>query len=207
MKKIAIPISLLIALLLILVGCETSSSVVKLGEAPRGYTTLTHEGIDIQLSYLNYKDLQTLYGRKNNPFRGYRSGTLIVIEASIQSDAEIQLRLENAQLSTPGGDRGPTSRDEVYDYWYSRLIRNYSSYRGGSGGDGASNKGSLKVITQIIEETIYPQEVNVTAGSESVGYILFDPIRGEKDVNATLTLPVYDDTGELFYEFEFTFTL
>jgi hypothetical protein len=207
MKKIVLSISCVIALFLILTGCETSNSVTKLGEAPGGYTTLSHNGVSIQVSYLNYKDLQTLYGRKNNPFRAYESGTLVVIETAFQSDVQLQLRLENAQLSTPGGDRGPTPRDDVYDYWYSRLIRNYSSHRGGSGSDGASNKGSLNVTTQIIEETIFPEEVEIQPGTKTNGYILFDPIRGESNVNATLVLPVYNDTGELFHEFEFTFTL
>ena len=205
MRKLLFPIILMLTLLVIAVSCSTGGSVVKLGEAPGGYTTLTHGGITLRLSYLDQKDLYALYSQSNNPFMNYKTGRLIVIETAIQSGAPLHLELENAQLSTPGGSRGPTPKEDVYDYWYSRLIKNYSA--GGGKGAGPYHNWSLKVTTQIIEETILPGEVDVQTGSETVGYILFDQIRGEKNVDATFTLPVYDQQGELLHEFEFQFPI
>ena len=205
MKRIITPIVILTALFLILIGCETGGSVVKLGEAPGGYTTLDHEGISLRLSYLNQKDLYALYSQSNNPFVNYETGRLIVIETAVLSDAYLRLELENAQLKTPGGERGPTPKEDVYDYWYSRLIKNYSA--GGGKGSSQYHNWSLKVTTEIIEQTILPGKVDVQAGSETVGYILFDQIRGEKNVDATFTLPVYNDQGELLHEFEYSFPI
>ena len=205
MNKLLLPIILTGILLLVAVGCETSTSVVKLGEAPGGYTTLTHEGITLGLSYLDQNDLYKLYGQKSNPFVYYKTGRLIVIETNIQTSVPLKLNLVNAQLSTPGGNREPTPQKDVYDYWYSLLIKNYSA--GGGKGAGQYHNWSLKITTQIINDTILPAEVDVETGSDTIGYILFDQIRGEKDVAATFTLPVFDQQGELLHEFEFQFPI
>ena len=205
MKKLIMPIVIATALLLIVAGCETGGSVVKLGQAPGGYTTLAQEGISLRLSYLDQKDLYALYGQSNNPFVNYETGRLLVIETAVQSDADLRLELGSAKLKTPGGERGPTPKEDVYDYWYSRLIKNYSA--GGGKGSSQYHNWSLKVTTEVIEGTIFPYEVDVQAGSETVGYILFDQIRGEKNVDASFTLPVYNAQGELLHEFEFSFPI
>jgi hypothetical protein len=207
MKKLILPVTLMVALFLIAVGCSTGGSVVKLGEAPGGYTTLTHEGITLRLSYINDKDLLKLYGQKNNPFIKTSWGTLIVIEAAIQSDAALRLVLRDAQLSTPGGSRGPTSKEAVSGYWYTRLSKNYSSSPSSSAGRSTFSNWSLKVTGQIIDESVFPVEFSVQSGTETVGYILFDQVRGEKKVDATMTLPVYDQKGKLQHEFEFNFPI
>lgn len=204
MKKILIPIAALIALMLIAVGCETSSSAAKLDEAPGGYTTVTHEGITLRFSYLDGKDLLALYNNRNNPFIEYKSGRLMVIETAIQSDTSLQLGLENAQLSTPGGDRGPVSKETLHDYWYNLLKKKYEGY--GKGGGQYSNW-TMKIVMETIDKTVLASDAQVLAGTETVGYILFDQVRGEKKVNATLTLPVYDSQGELLHEFEFSFPI
>ena len=204
MKRILIPITVLIALMLIAVGCETSSSAAKLDEAPGGYTTLSHEGITLRFSYLDGKDLQRLYNNRNNPFIEYKSGRLIVIQAAIQSDTPLRLELENAQLSTPGGNRGPVPKEALHDYWYKLLKKKYEGH--GKGG-GQYNNWTMNIVLDRIEETVLPTEVEVTAGTETVGYILFDQVRGEKNVDATLTLPLYDAQGELLHEFEYTFPI
>ena len=233
MKKIFIPASLLMALFLILLGCETSSSVIRLGDSPGGYTTLSYEGTELRLGYLNVNTLQRLYGNRNNPFVAYKTGALIVIEAAIQSDTPLQLQLQNAQLSTPGGNKSPTSNQEVYEYWFSRLKHNYgtksrfntphksdtldphgtsgsTSTMGVSLGGAGKNQyhnWSLKVVTEIIDESILPPEFDIEGGAETEGYILFNPVRGERNVDATFALPVYDDKGELLHEFELTFPI
>jgi hypothetical protein len=230
--KTIVPLILTVFIVLF-VGCSTGKSVVKLGEAPGGYTTLTHERITLRLSYINERDLYKLYSQKNNPFMKYKTGRLIVIETALQSDLPLRLKLREALLSTPGGDRGPTPKEDVYYYWYSRLIFNYggysryhsphesttishtdpggsmylSSYGYGGRSKAAFHDWSLKVTTQIIDETIFPHVVDVQAGSETVGYILFDQIRGEKKVEADFTLPVYDQHGELLHEFELQFPI
>ena len=94
MKKTFIPVALFVISLLLLAGCGTSSSVVMLGEAPSGYTTLTHEGITLELSYLDQRDLYKLYGQNNNPFVNYKTGRLIVIEILMQSDAPLRVHLD-----------------------------------------------------------------------------------------------------------------
>lgn len=207
MKKILIPFALFIAVLLVLVGCETNNSVIRLGEAPDGYTTLEHEGITLRLSYLDGRSLQKLYSNRNNPFMNYKSGRLIVIETAIQSNTPVLLNIENARLKTPGGKRGSTPKQEVYDYWYSLLVRNYSSNRGGPNRTSIYHNWSLRVTTEIIEGSIFPPEVEVRAGTEAVGYILFEQIRGERNVDATFTLPRYNAQGEPIHEFEYGFTI
>ena len=128
----------------------------------------------------------------------------VVIETAIQSDTPLQLGLENAQLSTPGGDRGPVSKETLHDYWYNLLIKKYEGY--GKGG-GQYNNWTMKIVMETIDETVLASDAQVLAGTETVGYILFDQVRGEKKVNATLTLPVYDSQGELLHEFEFSFPI
>jgi len=204
MKKILYPITVAVALLILAVSCSTGGSVIRLGEAPAGYTTLTHDGVTIHLSYIGQKDLYKLYGQKNNPFIKYESGTLLLVETAIQSDAPLHLQLRDAQLSTPGGDRGPTPRGNVHSYWYNRLSKNYSST---SVGKTQFSNWSMKVTMQIIEETILPDTFTVQAGAETSGYILFDQIRGEKNVDAIFTLPVYNQQGDLVHKFEFSFPL
>ena len=82
-----------------------------------------------------------------------------------------------------------------------------SSYSYGGRSKIAFHNWSLKVTTQIIDETILPGVVDVQAGSETVGYILFDQVRGEKKVEAEFTLPVYDQQGELLHQFKFKFPI
>jgi len=232
MKIILLPI-LLATVFVLLISCSTGGSAAKLDEAPGDRTTLSHKGISLKLSYLDERDLFKLYSQRNNPFSYYKTGRLIVIETTIQTDTALHLVLENAQLSTPGGSRGPTSNQEVYEYWFSRLKHNYGTKSRfytphksttldphGAGGSassmGASIGGinrnqyhnwSLKIVTQIIDDTILPPEFEMTEGAETVGYILFDQVRGEKKVDATFSLPVYDDQGELLHEFEYTFPI
>ena len=207
MKKILYPITVAVALLILAVSCSTGGSVIRLGEAPAGYSTLTHDGVTLRLSYIGEKDLLKLYGQKNNPFIKTFEGTLIVIETSIQSDAPLSLLLSDARLSTPGGSRGPTRKEEVSNYWYIRLSKNYSSSPSSSAGRSTFSNWSMKVTMQIIDETILPDTFTVHAGAETSGYILFDQIRGEKNVDTIFTLPVYNQQGELVHEFEFSFPL
>ena len=232
LKKIAVPL-ISAAVVLLFLGCSTGESAARLGEAPSGYTALSHGGVALNLSYLDQRDLYKLYGQRNNPFMRYKSGRLIVIEIAVQSDGPLHLDLRNAQLNTPGGSRGLTLKEEVYYYFYSRLIYNYggysrhhtpiksttmsqtapdssfhiSAYSYGGRKKEAFHDWSLKITTQIIDESILPLEVDVEEDSETVGYILFEQIRGEKKVDATFTLPVYDQKGELLHEFEFTFPI
>ena len=206
MKKIYLLIMLVLPLLLVGFGCSTGGSASKAGEAPGDYTTLTHGDITVRLSYLTQKDLYKLYSSSNNPYITYKSGALVVIDTVVQSGSPVSLQLENAQLSSPGGIRGPVPKQEVHDYWYSKLIKNYSSYKGGKGG-GIYSNWSLKVTTQRIEEQMHPDTVNVSPGSETAGYIAFDPVPGEKEAQATLVLPVYDQNGKQIHEFEFRFSL
>jgi len=151
----------------------------------------------------------------------------------MQSNSPLRVHLEEAVLSTPGGERGPTSREEVYGYWYSRPVNNYGSksrfntphksstmYQEGGGSSKSvtaySYMGtrkndyhdwSLIITTQIIDETILPSDFEVKTGFETAGYILFEQVRGEKKVNADLTFPVYDDQGELLHNFTYTFPI
>jgi hypothetical protein len=233
MKKLFILSVLLLALAFIVFGCGTGGSVVKVGEAPGGYTTLIHDGITLRLSYIDQRDLYKLYGQKNNPFMNYKTGRLIVIDTAIQSDKPLRLVLGEAQLSTPGGNRGPTPKEDVYYYWYSRLINNYGSYsrfssphesnttsqRSSESSIYVTNHGcvgrnkfdfhnwSLKVTTQIIDESILPDAFDVPADTETMGYFLFNQVRGEKKVDAVFTLPIYDQQGDLVHRFEFQFPI
>jgi len=234
MKKIIVLLALLLSVLLMGMGCGTTSSASRVGEAPSGYITLNHDATTLRLSYLDQKDLYKLYSQSNNPFMNYKSGRLIVIDTSMQSDAPLRLELKDAQLTTPGGSRGPTPKEEVYDYWYSRLIHNYgtkSRFYKPHGTSGATEIGgssemtasigfgylgihsnayhnwSLKVTTEVIEESILPGELDVPAKSEIAGYILFDPVPGERKVEAQFTLPVYDQQGNLVHRFEFQFPI
>jgi hypothetical protein len=204
MKKIFIIIAAAVSLLVLITSCSTGGSVTKLGEAPDGYTTLSHNGISLKLAFIDYRDLIDLYGQKNNPFIRYASGTLLVLEATVESDTPVDLNLNTARLSTPGGNRSHTPVEDVRGYWHSRLSKNYS---GKSQGKTQFSSWSMKVTMQIIDETVLPGKVAVQSGEATRGYILFDQIRGEKNVNALLTLPLFDTQGELVHEFEFSFKI
>jgi hypothetical protein len=65
----------------------------------------------------------------------------------------------------------------------------------------------MSIVLEIIEEAVFAPEVQIQPGTENVGYILFEQVRGEKDVDATFTLPVHNDKGEMVHEFEFTFPI
>jgi hypothetical protein len=224
---------LLIAATMLIASCSTDSSAVKRDGENETYDKQTHDGITFHFRYLDAQDLFALYSQRNNPFVHYKSGRLLVIDTTIETDIPLTLNLEYAQLSTPGGDRGPTANQEVYEYWFSRLKHNYGTKSRfytphksetldphGSGGSASStgvsyggvNKNqyhnwSLKVVTQIIDETILPPVFEVQPGTARVGYMLFDQVRGEKKVDATLTLPAYTDEGALIHEFRFTFPI
>jgi hypothetical protein len=204
MKKMLILLAAGISLMLLIAGCSTGGSVTKLGEVPDGYTTLGHNGVTLQIAYIDYRDLVKLYGQKNNPFIRYKSGSFLVLETTIESDTPVVLNLDTARLATPGGNRGPTPVEEVRGYWDTRLSKNYA---GKSQGKTQFSNWSMKITMQIIDETILEKSVTVPADEELGGYILFDQIRGEKDVNAIFTLPVYDKQGELVHEFEFSFSM
>jgi hypothetical protein len=230
MRRAFIPFVFL-TLALFTISCSTSRSASRFGKASRGYTTLSKGNVAITFGYVDERDLFRLYGQNNNPFIRYKSGRLIVLEVAIQSDESLFLYLDKAQLRTPGGIRGNTTKQEVYNYYYGRLITTYGGYSrhysphpsttlshpapesepyishyGYAGRNKNSlNNWSLKYTTQIIDETILPQDLYVERGKETVGYILFEQVRGEKKVDATFTLPVYVSEDELLHEFVYTF--
>jgi hypothetical protein len=206
-KKIYPIVGLLLGLLIFGLGCSTTTSYSKLGQAPDGYTTHAAEGITLQLSYLDQRSLYKLYSQKNNPFMNTNEGRLIVIEAILQSDTPVSLDVANAVLTSPGGARGPIAKESLYSYWYDRLKKNYSSSQNRRRGKSQYSSWSLKVTTELIEDTVLPGQATAAAGSEAGGYILFPQVRGEKKVDATLTLPVNDQSGARVHTFDFTFPL
>jgi hypothetical protein len=232
MRSIFTPVMFAI-LMLFAAGCSTSQSAARFGEASGDYTTLSQDSVAVTLGHIDERTLFRLYGQKNNPFVRYKSGTLIVIEVTVQSDESLLIDLDDVQLVTPGGTRGNASKREVYDYYYAKLINNYGGYSRhhsphsietfsqpvpngepyityysyGGRNTNALDGWSLKYTTQVVDETILPQDLLVQQRTETTGYILFEQVRGERKVDATFTLPVYTPNNELIHEFTYTFKI
>jgi hypothetical protein len=209
MKRIHFLVALTaLALPLFLLGCSTSQESFRTVDTGTQKTE-TVSGVTVSFQYFNNDALVTLYTTRNNPFIHYRSGTLIAVEVTVQSEDQVELRAGEAEITTAEGTRNSTPKEEIYDYWYGIISRRYDQRRSWLTG---TFEGWTATTWRRIEESIFPVSVSVPAAGTERGFIAFDPLNAEnrgrrRGGTATMTLPVYGSDGSPLHEFAYQFTI
>jgi hypothetical protein len=200
-KKFYKGIFLFIVLPAILFSCATSGVYERSSDATNEFTTYSENGVTVILRYLDKRALFRHFGNRNNPFVNHTTGTLIVVETTVQSLSDTPLRMDNIVLGSEGGLRAPLPKSDLLRLWEYRLRKRTM--------DSASvqyHNWSRKYVLNLLETRVVSEPIDIEPQSEISGLLLmrsFPRERGE----AKLELPVYDMEGTLVYEFTFTFQL
>jgi hypothetical protein len=120
-KNFCFGLLLFIVLPVILFSCATSGVSERSNDAANEFTTYSENGATVALRYLDRRALFSRFGNRNNPFVNHTTGTLIVIETTIQSLSDTPLRMDNIVLGSEGGLRPPLLKSDLLRLWEYRL--------------------------------------------------------------------------------------
>lgn len=199
MKKIYILVPAALLLLVLLFGCSTGSTATK-----REYTTLSNNGVQLDIYYIDSKELTKVYGNSNNPFARNPNGPATAFEVIGRTGDNVIYTIDmyEVALESERGSSTPLSKKWMLSHWQVTLggknsPRNSKStiYRGWS----------EKVTIERIDTEVLPEVWEIMPGDEIRGLILFDPLRGVK-TPITFKIPVYEPSGTVIHTFEYEFT-
>jgi hypothetical protein len=199
MKKIYLTVPGIILLLAVLAGCSTGSTATK-----REFTTLTNNGVQLDISYINGNQLIKLYGNTNNPFARNPNGPVIALEVVGRTSDNIIYTVDmyEVSLESERGVSQPLSKKWMLGFWENTLT-------GGSSPRNSKStmfRGWSNPVTQErIESEVLPEVWEIMPGDEIRGLITFDPLRGLR-TPVTVRIPVYEPSGTVVHTFEYTFT-
>jgi hypothetical protein len=199
MKKIYLYLPAALILLVFLFGCSTGSTATK-----KEYTTLSNKGVQLDIYYIDSRELAKVYGNHNNPFARNRNGPAITFEVIGRTGDNVIYTIDmyEVMLESERGNSQPLSKKWMLSYWKATLS---------GGGNSRNSKSTVysgwseKVTTDRIETEVLPEVWEIMPGDEIRGLILFDPLRGLK-TPITLKIPVYEPSGTVVHTFEYEFT-
>jgi hypothetical protein len=200
MKKIYLILPGILLLLVLLFGCSTGSTATK-----REYTTLSNNGVQLDIYYIDSKELNKVYGNNNNPYARNPNGPAITFEVTGRTGDNVIYTIDmyEVALESELGSSQPLSKKWMLSYWEQKL-----SYKGNSPRNSKStvySSWSEKLTTERIETEVLPEVWEIMPGDEIRGLILFDPLRGVK-TPITFKIPVYEPSGTVVHTFEYEFT-
>jgi hypothetical protein len=199
MKKIFLTLPVIVFLLIILVGCSTGSTATK-----REFTTLTNNGVQLDVSYIDSRQLTKVYGNNNNPFSRNPNGPVIALEVVGRTTDNVIYTIDmyEVALESERGVSQPLSKKWMLDFWENTLT-------GGSSPRNSKStvyRGWSNTVTQDrINSEVLPEVWEIMPGEETRGLITFDPLRGLK-TPVTVRIPIFDPKGAVVHTFEYTFT-
>jgi hypothetical protein len=103
-KNFCFGLLLFISVPIFLFSCATSGVSERSDDSLNGFTTFSQKGVTVALRYLDQRALFSRFGNRNNPFVNHTSGTLIVIETTIQTFSDTPLRMDNIESSVQRAD-------------------------------------------------------------------------------------------------------
>jgi hypothetical protein len=190
-----------ILLPVILLSCTTSGSSERSKDTAANFTTVSENGVSVSLRYLDQRALFNRFGNRNNPFVNHTTGTLIVIEATIQSLSDTPLRIDDIVLGSEGGSRPPIPKSDLLRIWEYRLRK-----RTMGSASVQYHNWSWKYVLNLLETSVLSDPVAIAPQTEFSGLLLFKSFPRERGV-ARIDLPLYDQKGTLMQAFTFTFQL
>jgi hypothetical protein len=197
MKRLVCIIYTGILLAVVLHGCGAGRGSVK-----SDYISLSHNGLVLDILYIDKYELNRTYGNRNNPFTGGITGPTLTFEIIVMSEVPARIDLSRVTLESDQGRQKPISKEWMLEYWQEAL----GYVRGVGDRESATyHNWSEKVTLERIETEMLPEVVELAPGEEESGLILFDPLRNFKPP-ATLHVPVYDRGDELLHSFTHEFT-
>ena len=181
-----LPVLLSVALSFLWIGCASEPLAIK-GNPVK---TFKSDSFLLTTIFLDEMTLKTRYGKKNNPFINVRHyitpRTFMVFDVIIKAEKEpLKLQLNKMQLQYASINVTPRNRFLMAQHW---------RYEDTDNADIRPIDTRRKEL--LINKTLLPDNVRVSAGSTIKGLILFSanfPKSGE----AVLTIPVFDGRGNL----------
>jgi hypothetical protein len=200
-KRFSIAAVAILALLLVVLGCGTSTKSLRWEDVGEGHKALVEGDVKVSARYLNSKALHTLHKYDNNPFTEYPAN-VFVVDVVIETASPVDVRAGDATLAAATGAKSPIRKEEFVSLWHATLVNETNSK---GGGPNRYNGWSFPYVRDLIDKTVLADAVAVQAGGKVSGYLLFPREHADKGP-ATFTVPVFDAKGEAIGEFKFEFT-
>jgi hypothetical protein len=195
---------LVLAVLVLAAGCGTGAKAKRWDDVGTGHETISGGGVKVSARYLTLKALRTLHGYNFNPFADSTEwpSSVIVVDVTVESSTSVDVRAGEAVLETVAEPKRPIPKEEFKSFWYTTLedSRDMAS----RGGTDPYNMWSYAYVRDLVDRTVLPPSAAVEAGGKVSGYLLFGRRHADKGP-ATLTVPVYDETGGSVGDFKFQF--
>jgi hypothetical protein len=180
-------------------ACSTDEPTTREGDTGAFVKTLSNQGVTITAQYLNNKMLYDRFGTRNNPFIEYLEEPLVVISMSMSSEETVRFRLGRVEVYYLTEWFRPVGRVELKGYW-ERVLRNQGVAQTGS--QKMYKNWSLKTVSQVINDNVLQDTVDITPGSDQSGLMLFQG-RANRYGTAKIIIPIYNMKGKEIHEFIF----
>jgi hypothetical protein len=181
------------------VVCSTDEQTIKRGDTGAITQTLSSKGIMLTAQYLNDKMLYDRFGSRNNPFIEYMEQPLIVVSFTMSSEKAMRFRLGRVEVFYLNEWLRPVSRVDLNSYW-ERVLRNQGAAQTGS--PRQYNNWSYKTVSQVINDNVLQDTVDIVPGDSQVGYMLFQGMQNRYGT-AKIEIPIYNMNGKEVHEFIF----
>ena len=180
-------------------SCSTGGEGTKEGDTGAIVRTLSNKGITITAQHLNSKMLYDRFGTRNNPFIEYLEEPLVVIDFTMSSEEAIRFRLGRIEIFYLNEWRRPVGRVDLNSYW-ERVLRNQGVAQTGS--PKKYKNWSYSAVSQVINQNVLQDTVDIVPGSDKSGLMLFQGI-SNRFGTAKIKIPVYNMNGKEIHEFIF----
>ena len=181
------------------VACSTDEQTTKTGDTGAVTKTLSNKGIMITAQYLNDKMLYDRFGTRDNPFIEYMEQPLVVVSFTMSSGEAMRFRLGRVEIIYLNEWLRPVSRVDLNSYW-ERVLRIQGAAQTGS--PKQYNNWSYKTVSQVINENVLQDTVDIVPGANQVGFMLFQGMKNRYGT-AKIKIPIYNMNGKEVHEFIF----
>ena len=181
------------------IGCSTGEQTTREGDTGAVVETLSNKGITITAQYLNNKMLYDRFGTRNNPFIEYLEQPPVVINFTMSSEEAMRFRLGRVNILYLNEWMRPVGRVNLNSYWES-VLRNQGVAQTGS--PKMYKNWSYNAVSQVINQNVLQDTVDIVPGSEQTGLMLFQGISNRYGT-AKIKIPIYNMNGAEVHEFIF----
>ena len=181
------------------IGCSTGEQTTREGDTGAVVETLSNKGITITAQYLNNKMLYDRFGTRNNPFIEYLEQPPVVINFTMSSEEAMRFRLGRVNIFYLNEWMRPVGRVNLNSYWES-VLRNQGVAQTGS--PKMYKNWSYNAVSQVINQNVLQDTVDIVPGSEQTGLMLFQGISNRYGT-AKIKIPIYNMNGAEVHEFIF----
>jgi len=201
-RKSTVKIKLVIVSICIIglfIGCSTGEQTTREGDTGAVSKTLSNKGIIITAQHLNNKMLYDRFGTRDNPFIEYLEEPLVVISFTMSSGEAMRFRLGRVEIFYLDEWLRPVSRVNLNSYW-GGVLRNQGVAQTGS--PKQYKNWSYKTVSQVINDNVLQDTVDIVPGSNQIGLMLFQGMSNRYGT-AKIKIPIYNLSGKEVHEFIF----